>query len=204
MEPQINADKRGFSPGFIGVYRRALRSAVSILPIQSIVLQSGKTFNCSRSVLYSASMKSHIGVDLGGTNIRAERFTPDAALRPAGAVNTNARDDLSPNSTKAPLDWLPTIVQRVVPRFDPIRIILFGSHARGVAGPYSDLDLLVVLPHVTDKRKAGVEIRRVLADLTVPSDIIVTTPEEITRRGHLVGDVLRPALREGKVLYERS
>jgi hypothetical protein len=37
----------------------------------------------------------------------------------------------------------------------------------------------------------------------VAKDVVVTTPEEIERRGHLVGSVLRPALREGKVLYER-
>jgi hypothetical protein len=43
-----------------------------------------------------------------------------------------------------------------------------------------------------------------LADLPLPKDIIVATPEEIARRGDLVGTVLRPALREGKVLYQRS
>ena len=47
-------------------------------------------------------------------------------------------------------------------------------------------------------------IRRALADLPVCKDIVVTTPEEIIRRGDLIGTVLRPALREGKVLYERS
>jgi uncharacterized protein len=38
----------------------------------------------------------------------------------------------------------------------------------------------------------------------VCKDIVVTTPEEIARRGDLIGTVLRPALREGKVLYERN
>jgi hypothetical protein len=38
----------------------------------------------------------------------------------------------------------------------------------------------------------------------VPTDVVVATPEEIARRGDLVGTVLRPALREGKVLYERE
>jgi uncharacterized protein len=88
--------------------------------------------------------------------------------------------------------------------YDPVKIILFGSHARGEAGPESDIDLLVVLPEVANKRQAAVAIRRVLRDLPVPKDIVVTTPEEIARRGDLVGTVLRPALREGKVLYERS
>ncbi|MEE9295109.1 MAG: nucleotidyltransferase domain-containing protein [Phycisphaerae bacterium] len=95
------------------------------------------------------------------------------------------------------------LVKRVVERFDPLRLILFGSHARGTAHPGSDVDLLVVLPHVVDKRRVAIEIRRALSDFPLPKDIIVTTPEEIARRGDSVGSVLRPALREGKVLYER-
>ena len=63
------------------------------------------------------------------------------------------------------------------------------------------VDLLVVMEDVTDKRRAAVEMRRALSDLPVSKDIIVTTPEEIARRGHLVGTVLRAALRDGKVIY---
>ena len=100
-------------------------------------------------------------------------------------------------------EWISVITNRIVRDFHPLRIILFGSHARGDAGPGSDVDLLVVLPQVADKRKTTVEIRRALRDFPVAKDIVVTTPEEIARRGELVGTVLRPALREGKVLYER-
>jgi uncharacterized protein len=103
-----------------------------------------------------------------------------------------------------PADYIQVMAERIVRDYDPVKIILFGSHARGEAGPESDIDLLVVLPEVANKRQAAVAIRRVLRDLPVPKDIVVTTPEEIARRGDLVGTVLRPALREGKVLYERS
>jgi len=101
------------------------------------------------------------------------------------------------------LDYLPDIVARITQRFDPLRIILFGSHARGEANWHSDLDLLVVLPQVENKRQMAIEIRRALNGVPVSKDIVVTTPEEIAQRGEVIGLVLRPALREGKVIYER-
>jgi uncharacterized protein len=102
-------------------------------------------------------------------------------------------------------EWLPEIVERIVERFDPLRVILFGSLARGEAGRNSDVDLLVVMPDgIEDERRVTVEILGALKDLPISKDIVVTTPEEIERRGDLVGTVLRPALREGKVLYERG
>jgi uncharacterized protein len=103
-----------------------------------------------------------------------------------------------------PAECIKVMAERIVRDYDPVKIILFGSYARGEAGPESDIDLLVVLPAVANKRQAAIAIRRMLADLPMPKDIIVTTPEEIARRGDLVGTVLRPALREGRVLYERS
>jgi len=97
-----------------------------------------------------------------------------------------------------------TMVERIVERFRPLRVILFGSHARGAAVEESDVDLLVVLHEVSDKRRTTVEIRRVLGDLPVAKDIVVTTPDEILLRGDLIGGVLRPALCEGKTLYEQQ
>lgn len=101
-------------------------------------------------------------------------------------------------------DFLPSVVERLVQGFHPRRIILFGSFARGDAGPDSDLDLLVVMDEVESKRDTMVAMRRALRDVPVPKDVIVTTPDEIARRGHIVGTVLEPALREGAVLYERD
>ncbi len=59
------------------------------------------------------------------------------------------------------------------------------------------------MPRVGNRREMAVAMLRALRDLPVSKDIIPTDQEEIERRGHLVGTVLRPALREGKVVYER-
>ena len=101
-------------------------------------------------------------------------------------------------------ECITAMTKRIVREFRPEQVILFGSHARGDAGADSDVDLLVVLAQADDVRKVTVAIRRALTDIAVAKDIIVTTPEEIRRRGHLVGTILRPALREGKTLYARQ
>jgi len=101
-------------------------------------------------------------------------------------------------------DLIQIMVERIVAGFAPERVILFGSQARGETDAHSDVDLLVVLSDVVDKRQVTIRIRQVLADLPMAKDVFVATPEDIRLRGDLVGSVLRPALREGKVLYERT
>jgi len=97
-----------------------------------------------------------------------------------------------------------TMVQRLVECFGPEQIILFGSHARGTAGPDSDVDLLVVMPFTGSKRAKQLEMRMALHDISLPKDIILVTPDEVARRRDIVGTIIRPAMREGKVLYART
>jgi predicted nucleotidyltransferase len=95
------------------------------------------------------------------------------------------------------------ITRRIRAVSDPQRIILFGSYARGEPGPGSDLDLLIIKDEVDSTRAEAARIYRVLADLTVPVDVVVVRTAYVQRYGDLVGTVVRPALREGKVLYAR-
>lgn len=95
------------------------------------------------------------------------------------------------------------MVDRLVARFDPDQIILFGSQARGTAGPGSDVDLLVIMPVSGSKREKQIEMRVALHDIAVPMDIILATPDEVARRRDIVGTIIRPALCEGRVLYAR-
>jgi uncharacterized protein len=95
------------------------------------------------------------------------------------------------------------MVARIVQRFDPERIILFGSAARGEAGPDSDVDLLIVMRVDGSQREKAVEIGVAVNDVPVPKDIIVTTPEDFEWRKNVPGTIERPAAREGRVLYAR-
>jgi len=96
------------------------------------------------------------------------------------------------------------MVRRIVKRFDPDRVILFGSHARGTAGPDSDVDLLIVMSVAGSKREKQLEVRRALHEFKVSKDIIVTTPEDFVWRKEIPGTIERPAAREGKVVYVRA
>lgn len=100
--------------------------------------------------------------------------------------------------------YLSEVVDRIVRNFHPVKIILFGSWARGSAREDSDLDLLVILPKVEHTRKAAIQIGNTLSNLPVSKDVIVATPEEIEKYGKTIGNILLPALTEGKVIYERK
>ena len=97
-------------------------------------------------------------------------------------------------------DLLTEIIRRAVEVAQPEKIILFGSRARGGARPDSDVDLLVIksTPH---RRTLAMAIYRRLAGVGCPVDVIVVTPEDIARYGHVPHMVIEPALREGKVVY---
>lgn len=90
----------------------------------------------------------------------------------------------------------------VVELVHPLRVILFGSHARGTAGPHSDVDLLVVMDVGDSRRRTGAKIGAALHGFDIPKDVVVTTPEAFAARGKVPGTIERSAVLEGKVLYE--
>jgi len=96
------------------------------------------------------------------------------------------------------------MVRRIVRNFHPDKIILFGSQARGSAGPDSDIDLLVVMPVEGSKREKEIQIGVALSGSGMPLDIVVTTPERLKRCSWIPGTIERPALLEGKVLYQKA
>ncbi len=100
--------------------------------------------------------------------------------------------------TKA--DAIREMVRRIVAKAHPERIILFGSAARGKTDARSDIDLLIIKSNV-HRRRLAMDLYEELADMGLPVDLVVATPEDVERYGHSPGLVLEPALREGKVIY---
>ena len=101
-------------------------------------------------------------------------------------------------------DEIARMVKRIAEQFKPERIILFGSYAKGTIGPDSDVDLLVIMNVEGSKKEVAIQIDRALIDRRLPLDLIVATPDDVERYRKLVGNIIRPALQEGKVLYERA
>ena len=116
------------------------------------------------------------------------------------ATRTSLRENF-PAPTASHID---DAVGRLLESFSPVKIIVFGSVVRDRAQAGSDLDFLVVLPQVDNKREAAIAMRRSLSGLGVPVDVFVTTEQEIERRGWIKGTVLRAALEEGSVVYSAS
>ncbi len=96
------------------------------------------------------------------------------------------------------------IVSRLVAALDPDRIVLFGSLARGEAGPDSDVDLLLVKESSELRHRRSIPAYNALAGLGIPADILWRTPAEIAEWSQVPNHVTTRAIQEGRVLYERA
>lgn len=119
--------------------------------------------------------------------------------------NMNTRTIASVEQLKQVTDeTIRQMVQAIADQFQPERILLFGSYARGNARPGSDVDLLLVMPIEGSRRKKRVQIGLSLYEYRVPVDIVIVTPQEFETDARIAGTIVRPAVREGKVMYVRQ
>ena len=99
---------------------------------------------------------------------------------------------------------LKKIVDRVVQAAAPERIILFGSAARGAMGPNSDVDLLVIKKGNFRRLDVMGEIYANLSGVGHAVDVVVVTPEDVERFRDSQALVIKPALLEGRVVYDAA
>jgi predicted nucleotidyltransferase len=93
------------------------------------------------------------------------------------------------------------LVQMVVTAVRPLRIVLFGSAARGEMRSDSDVDVLVVMPQGTHRRKTAQRLYRQMGGLGMPFDIVVATPEDLELHRSNPGLIYGTILREGTEVY---
>ena len=103
--------------------------------------------------------------------------------------------------SKADQRLLDHLVKRTVEAVQPRRIILFGSASRGVMGPDSDVDLLVVVPDGRHRRRTAQAVYKSLSGIGVAKDIVVVTESDLERYGDNPSLVIHPALLQGRELY---
>jgi uncharacterized protein len=94
------------------------------------------------------------------------------------------------------------VTETIVERFHPRRIVLFGSYARGDAGPDSDLDLFVEMDTRLNPYARAMAIDDAFGFRDWPMDLIVYTPDEVARWRGQIGTMLHTIECEGRVLYE--
>lgn len=100
--------------------------------------------------------------------------------------------------------WVPDVVDDVVRRFDPVRIIVLGSVARGDEHDESDLDLLVLFDRLepTRRRQLMGKIRSAIR-APIPIDVLIAEIDDFDRRRDVNGSPYFWPSREGTVVYER-
>lgn len=98
------------------------------------------------------------------------------------------------------LDIVTTIVQRLAPR----RVLVFGSHARGDAGPDSDIDLFIELDTNLRPPDRAAAVAALFPMHPWSLDVVVYTPDEVLRLRGVHGTLLSTIEAEGKVVYERA
>lgn len=94
-----------------------------------------------------------------------------------------------------------SLINRIVDAVHPIRIILFGSAARGEMGPSSDIDVMVVVPDGTHRSDTARYLYKQMFGFGFPVDIVIVTSSVLERHKDSIGLIYRTVLAEGKEVY---
>jgi predicted nucleotidyltransferase len=123
-------------------------------------------------------------------------------MKHKGRTHSNAIAGRWYRGADVPMRVIRRFARQLAERFDPDRIILFGSYAYGKPHPDSDVDILVIMP-ARNQLDQAVKIE-LACDPPFPLDIIVRTPHNMQWRLAEGESFLREIMTRGKVLYEKN
>lgn len=103
-----------------------------------------------------------------------------------------------------PQETIEGVIAAITSKFNPRKILLFGSYASGNPTPDSDLDLLVVMDTDRPKNKRSTPTRLLLQPMPCSMDVLVFTLEEVAYWNGTVNHIITEAFQMGKVLYDGS
>ncbi len=143
-----------------------------------------------KSTLYKLVQEGRIPAQKVGRHWRFRRQAIDRWLEETRPVPSGSDEALA------------DVVRRLVDAYQPERIYLFGSRARGDAGPDSDYDLLLVVSDdaTPERRRSALAYER-LWETGVAADVLIWTRTQFDSRVHLRASLPATVIREGKLLH---
>ncbi len=95
------------------------------------------------------------------------------------------------------------ITNQIIKKYQPKKIILFGSYAWGKPTKNSDVDLFIIKESDLPRRFRTTRVERILGSVSFPVDVLVYTPKEVEERKALGDFFVRNIFKKGKVLYAK-
>jgi predicted nucleotidyltransferase len=102
--------------------------------------------------------------------------------------------------TKTEID---TLIERIVARIQPEKVIIFGSYAKGTATIKSDLDIFVIKETELPMTNRADDLTPILSNSLIPVDVHIYTPEEVGEYGQEQFSFVNSILKSGKTVFEK-
>lgn len=101
---------------------------------------------------------------------------------------------------------LSEVVEKLISKYKPLSIILYGSYAQGNPTEDSDIDLLILKK--TNKRRVDrfIQVKKIIYNPNnkIPISPLVYNPEEIEERLRIGDDFIKEIFQKGTILYEKT
>lgn len=167
-----------------------VRQAAKTLGVHENTLRRWEERGLLRAVRLPSGVRRFRSEDVD--ELRARMFSGFAPLRDD--------DDIAPPRDAVGPAAIETAAQALADAaLSPARVLVFGSHARGDAGPASDVDFLVIERDPVPNRAVEMaRLRDVIPPLGVPVDVLVLSEQQAAERARRTGSVIATALAEGR------